>query len=72
VPNCNPVVHVRINAKFVRFPDRVIVATMSADEKNLAADGKLENVIQAFDKALKKIVNWGLTVLPPERQRRRR
>jgi len=54
----------------------VIVATMSADEKVPAAGGNLENVIQAFDKALgralKKIVNWGLTVVPPERQRRRR
>jgi cholesterol transport system auxiliary component len=76
VTNGSPIAHVRINAKLVRFPDRVIVATMSADEKVPAAGGNLENVIQAFDKALgralKKIVNWGLTVVPPERQRRRR
>ncbi|MGB0576728.1 MAG: ABC-type transport auxiliary lipoprotein family protein [Alphaproteobacteria bacterium] len=75
-PGGNPVAHVRINAKLVRFPDRVIVATMSADEKIPATGAKLKNVIQAFDKALgralKKIVNWGLTSVPPERRGRRR
>ena len=76
VPNRNPVAYVRINAKLVRFPDRVIVATLSADEKVRAAGGTLPNVIQAFDKALgralKKIVNWGLTAVPPDRRGRRR
>ncbi|NKB22602.1 MAG: hypothetical protein GKS01_19110 [Alphaproteobacteria bacterium] len=76
VPKGNPVAHVRINAKLVRFPDRVIVATLSADEKVPADGGKLPNVIQAFDKALgralKKIVVWGLTVVPSENPRGRR
>jgi len=75
-PDGYPLAHVRINAKLVRFPDRIIVATFSADEKIRAVGGKLEHVVQAFDKALgralKKIVNWGLTVVPPERHRRRR
>jgi cholesterol transport system auxiliary component len=44
-PDGNPVAHVRINAKLVWFPDRVIVATFSADEKIRAAGGKLEHVV---------------------------
>ena len=74
-----PSAHVRLNAKLVRLPQRVIVATKNADYSVKAKNGRLSEVVHAFDdslgRALKTIVEWALTAVPPKlhnRPRRRR
>ncbi len=73
-----PSAHVRLNAKLVRLPQRVIVATKNADFSIKAKGGGLGEVVRAFDKslgsALKVIVEWALSAVPPklhDRPRRR-
>lgn len=69
-----PSAHVRLNAKLVRLPQRVIVAAKNADFSTKAKNGGLVEVVSAFDgslgKALKVIVEWALTAVPPKLQNR--
>ena len=74
-----PSAHVRLNAKLVRLPQRVIVATKNADYSTRSKSGGLEDVVRAFDeslgKVLKDIVEWALAAVPPKLEnplRRRR
>jgi cholesterol transport system auxiliary component len=63
-PNAPPNVHVRINGKLVRMPDRTIVASQTADRKIRAEKSDIGSVVMAFDdalgKTLKQIVEWAL------------
>lgn len=64
-PDAIPSIHIRLNAKLVRMPDRVIVASNTVDY-NLPADGTdLASMILGFDmvlgKIMKRIVGWALT-----------
>jgi len=65
-----PYAHVRLNAKLVRLPQRVIVATKTSDFSSKAKSGGLNEVVHAFDdalgKVLKNIVEWALTAAPPK------
>jgi cholesterol transport system auxiliary component len=71
-----PSAHVRLNAKLVRLPQRTIVATKNADFSIKAKNGGLSEVVRAFDdalgKALKTIVEWALTAVPPKLHNRPR
>jgi cholesterol transport system auxiliary component len=71
-----PSAHVRLNAKLVRLPQRVIVATKNADYSTKAKSGSLVDVVHAFDdalgRALKSIVEWTLTAAPPKLHNRAR
>lgn len=66
-----PNVHVKINAKLVQMPRRVIVANHTEESIQPAANGSLGAVVEAFDellgKVLKRTVEWCLTAVPPER-----
>ena len=66
----DPSAHVRLNAKLVRLPQRIIVSTKSADFSVKAKGGSLSEVVRAFDdslgKALKVVVEWTLTAVPPK------
>jgi cholesterol transport system auxiliary component len=59
-----PQVHVRLNGKLIRMPDRTIVASQTADRLIRAEKTDMENVVLAFDEALgkvmKQIVEWAL------------
>jgi cholesterol transport system auxiliary component len=72
----SPSAHVRLNAKLVRLPQRVIVATKNADFSKKAKIGGLSEVVRAFDdalgNALKTIVEWALTAVPPKLHNRPR
>jgi cholesterol transport system auxiliary component len=67
--NAPPTVHVRIISKLVRMPAREIVASHTAEQKQLAAANTLDAVVDAFDTALgpvlKDIVQWTMTAVPP-------
>jgi cholesterol transport system auxiliary component len=73
-------IHVRINAKLVRLPERIIVSTTSADHRVPFEESGMDDIVHAFDaalgKALKEVVNWTLQAVPPAspraRARRRR
>ncbi len=71
-----PFAHVRLNAKLVRLPQRVIVATKNADFSTKAKSGRLGEVVRAFDESLgrvlKEIVEWALAAVPPKLQNRPR
>jgi cholesterol transport system auxiliary component len=71
-----PSAHVRLNAKLVRLPQRIIVATKNATSTTKAKSGALIEVVKAFDESLgdvlKDIVEWGLTAVPPKLQNRPR
>lgn len=71
-----PRVRVRLNAKMVRMPQRTILATETFEFIEPAASSGLEAVVSAFDialgKTLKRIVEWSLTVVPPQSPRVRR
>ena len=59
-----PIVHVKINAKLIKMPQRTIIASFKS-ERTIQANGTdLINIIQAFDqglgKVLKAIVEWAL------------
>jgi len=59
-----PQVHVRLNGKLIRMPDRTIIANQTADRLVRAEKSDMENVILAFDDALgkvmKQMVEWAL------------
>jgi cholesterol transport system auxiliary component len=61
----NTFVHVRINAKLVRMPDRSIIATHTVERKVPVEGRGIDGVVAAFDDALgkvmKRIVEWALT-----------
>ena len=71
-----PKAHVRLNAKLVRLPQRVIIARQSADVSVEANGPRLEDVVRAFDvalgKTLKSVVEWTLTKVPATVDSRRR
>ena len=66
-----PEVRVRLNAKLIRMPHRVIVANHTIESVQPAANGALEAVVSAFDdalgKVLKRTVEWCLTAVPTTR-----
>jgi cholesterol transport system auxiliary component len=59
-----PQVHVRLNGKLIRMPDRTIIANLTADRVGRAEKPDMENIIFAFDetlgKVMKQIVEWAL------------
>ena len=61
-----PVAHVSVNAKIVAMPSREIVASRSFDRRIPAAADSMEEVVQAFDdalgKVLKNLVEWTISV----------
>jgi len=65
-----------LNAKLVRLPQRVIVATKNANFLTKAKSGGLIDVVHTFDdslgKVLKEIVEWGFTAVPTKLQKRLR
>jgi cholesterol transport system auxiliary component len=68
-----PVAHVRLGARLVRLPERIIEAGFVADEKMRATQGDLPSITQAFDDALgsamRRIVEWTLRTGAPRRRR---
>jgi cholesterol transport system auxiliary component len=60
-----PQVRVRINAKLIRMPERVIVGSTTAEYVDRAKSADLDNVVATFDdmlgKTIKRIVEWTLT-----------
>ena len=59
-----PLIRVRLNAKMVRMPERVIIGSNTVERTARAEGSDMSNVILAFDKALgevmKRIVEWAL------------
>jgi len=59
-----PQVHVRLNAKLIKMPDRIIVGSITAEYADRAKSGDLEAIIQTYDdmlgKSIKRIVEWTL------------
>ncbi len=59
-----PEARVRLNAKLVRMPERVIVGVTTVEKLQQATGTDIESVIEAFDTALgktmKRIVDWVL------------
>ncbi len=60
-----PEARVRLNAKLVRMPERVIVGVTTVERLQRAAGTNIISVVEAFDTALgktmKRIVEWALT-----------
>ncbi len=72
-----PLVHVTINVKLVKMPERDIIANRNFDRSSKAKSSSLEDVIEAFDEALggalKRLVEWTVREIDArERGRRRR
>jgi cholesterol transport system auxiliary component len=63
-----PNVRVRLNAKLVKMPERVIVGSINAEFVEPAEGSDLASVVYAFDQALgktlKRIVEWTLRTAP--------
>jgi cholesterol transport system auxiliary component len=63
-----PNVRVRLNAKLVKMPERVIVGSINAEFVEPADGSDLASVVYAFDQALgktlKRIVEWTLRAAP--------
>ncbi|HEX6979461.1 MAG TPA: ABC-type transport auxiliary lipoprotein family protein [Alphaproteobacteria bacterium] len=59
-----PLVRVRINARLIRMPDRVIVGGHTAEQTVRAGGTDLESIVFAFDEALgsviRRVVEWTL------------
>lgn len=57
-----PRVHVRLNGKLVRMPQRAIIGTMTAENLEQAQGTDMDAVVHAFDealgKAMKRLVEW--------------
>ena len=68
-----PKVRVRINAKLVKMPQRIIIGTTTVERVQAAASGDMKSVVHAFDtalgKTLKRIVEWTLVTPPPRKKR---
>jgi cholesterol transport system auxiliary component len=64
-----PKTRVRLNAKLVKMPDRVIIGVTTIERIQEAAGADLISVVEAFDvalgKTMKRIVEWTLRT-PPE------
>lgn len=64
-----PEVHVRLNAKLVKFPERAIVGNTTAENRVEATADSMDAIIPAFDEALGKtlrdIVEWTLRTVQP-------
>jgi len=62
--NRAPNVRVRLTAKLVRMPERVIVGSTTSEYVERAASPDLERIVESFDtalgKSLKRIVEWTL------------
>ena len=60
----NPNVHVRINAKLVKMPQRTIIGSQSFEATVGASADRIEDIVGAFDsalgKTLKDLVGWTL------------
>lgn len=60
-----PTIHVRINAKLVRMPQRHIVAATTVERSLRSPDNRMTSIVAVFDEALGKvlrdIVIWTLT-----------
>lgn len=67
-----PEARVRLNAKLVRMPERVIVGVITVERLQAAAATDIDSVIEAFDTALgktmKRVVEWALKTgrIPPD------
>ncbi len=63
-----PKIRVRINAKLVKMPQRIIIGTLTVERVQQAKNGEMEAVVLAFDaalgKTLKRIVEWCLVTAP--------
>ena len=72
-PGRPPLVHVRVVALLIRMPDRAIVASQSFERSERATGPDMKAITLAFDEALggvlKRLVEWTLRVVPPERPR---
>ena len=59
-----PQVRVRLNAKLIKMPERIIVGSTTAQYVERAKSGELESVVDSFDemlgKSIKRIVEWTL------------
>ncbi len=59
-----PVIHVELNAKLIKMPQRTIIASFKSERKIQAGGTELIYIIQAFDQALGKVlkgvVEWAL------------
>lgn len=59
-----PTVRVRINAKLVKMPERIIIASFKSERAVEAESSNLIDVVRAFDtalgKVLKQVVEWAL------------
>ena len=59
-----PTAHVRLNAKLVKMPQRMIVGSKSFEARVGASADRIEDIVAAFDdalgKALKNLVVWTL------------
>ena len=70
-----PKVRVRLNAKLVKMPERVIIGATTIERVQEAAGADLVSVIEAFDvalgKSMKRIVEWTLRTAPKQLPRRR-
>ncbi len=62
-----PVIHVRLNAKLVKFPERAIVGNMTSERLIAAEADTMDAIIPAFDdalgKSLREIVEWSLKTM---------
>jgi cholesterol transport system auxiliary component len=71
-----PQARVRLNAKMIRMPERVIVGATTIERLHEAAGTDLVSVVEAFDvalgKTMKRIVEWALTTPPATRRDGRR
>jgi len=70
-----PLIRVRLNAKLVRFPQRIIVATTSKEVVTQARGHQIEDIVRAFDESLggvlKSVVTWTLRAVPARSPPRR-
>ena len=59
-----PVIHVELNAKLIKMPQRTIIASFKSERKVQAGGTELIYIIRAFDQALGKVlkgvVEWAL------------
>ena len=63
-PGSPPEVHVRIEAKLVKMPQREVVGTFTFDSTEPAGSESIEDIVAAYDEALgsvlKRLVPWAL------------
>lgn len=63
-----PTIHVRLDAKLVHLPDRVIVGNLAASRELVAARSDVDGIVITFNEALGgvlgDIVDWSLRAIP--------